>query len=259
MSFGSESELISYISDNYESMNGTTFNVGAYNPMTVVRDFDVTYDTSDGGKLFFDEEMTQTQNIVNYSATCQVESRDYDVVKSSNLSNDGIKNSSFSEQNIEIEKRYQENVKKIKITMRYGLAADGGYIGIRDGSGQLYEIYSETDNIAGSETFILDNFGGTINVNINLRESIEDYDYGAYIIMQGLDEENNVVPISHYSNCSYETIGGTYLQPGYFISPYWFDGWRYRYGQTYYGQEIIEDILKYSGPVNTTIWAIPAV
>ena len=263
ISFASESELISYISNNYESMNGTTFGVSAYNPTTVVSDFDVTYDTSDKNKLFFDEEMTQTQNIVSYSATCQIESRDYDVVKTSNLSNDGTKNISFSEQYFEIEKTYQRAIKKIKITVRYGFAADGGYIGIRDDHDQLYEIYSEEDNIVGIDTFILENFGDAITINVDLWNSIEDYDYGAYIIIQGLDEDNNVIPIS-YSNCNYETIGGSYLQPIYSNNPYWFDGWRYEYGygQTFRSsdeQGLIEDILKYSGPVDTTVWGVTAV
>ena len=259
VSFESEGELIGYISDNYESMNGTTFDVSAYNPTTVVRDFDVTYDTSDDGKLFFDEEMTQTQNTVNYSATCQVESRDYDVVKSSNLSNDGIKNASFSEQNIEIEKRYQEDVKKIKIIVRYGFAVDGGYISIGDSHGRLYEIYSERDNIASTDTFILENIGDVITITVELLGSIEDYDYGAYIIIQGLDENNNVMPIPRYSNCSYDTIGGTFIQPNYSISRYWFKGWRYRYEQALDfadERELIEDILKYRGPVNTTVRGI---
>ena len=259
VSFESESELISYISDNYESMNGTTFDVSAYNPTTVVKRFDVTYDTSDENKLFFDEEMTQTQNIVNYSATCQVGSRNYDVVKTSNLSNDGTKITPFSGQSFEIVKQYQGNVKKIKITVRYGFAADGGYINILDGYGQLYGISSETDNMAGSEIFVLETIGDAITINVDLWGAVEGYDYGAYIIIQALDENDNVISISDYSNCSYETVGGTYLQPDYPIFPYWFDGWHYQRNVLFNEQDLIEAILEHSGPVDTTLYAAPAV
>ena len=164
---------------------------------------------------YFDPAKTQTENVVTYSTSCEVETTQYDVIKTSNLSDDGTKNSPYIEEHINTIKTYPE-ASKVKVVVEYGITAGTAGIGIRGENNQEYNIYSEQNNLSGTETYILNGNGFELFVGAWPSDNLAtNYDYGAYIRIYPLDANNNEIPINTYSNCSYEAIDGTYLDTIY--------------------------------------------
>ena len=203
------------------------------------RELEITYDS---GALYFDTERTQKQNVVTYSITCGVETKQADIYKTSNINDAGVKNGSYEEGEVWKQLQYKD-ADRIKVIVNYGFTADTGAVEIHGVDDQDYEIYSESNNISGTETYILN--GNTIAVGIwtwNTENLITGYDYGAYISIYPLDENGNEIPFQLYSDCEWSAVEGEYLEPRS-APPYNFGGWRYSGGVYYPEWKLLEQLV----------------
>lgn len=190
--------------------------------------------TYDGGVLYFDSEKTQHQNTVTYSTTCEKETLQYDVVKTSNLADDGTQNNNpYIQEDLGIQKKYI-GADKVKIVVDYGITANTGGIYISDGNWeQEYDILPEEDNLSGTQTFILDGDSVSIYISIWDTENLTNgYDYGAYVKIYPLDENGDEISFTHLGNChNWTTLNGAYAEPltypgdGHYQGACWFIYW----------------------------------
>ena len=218
----------------------------------VTKTFTVNY-TTENTPLFFDSGRTQTQNNVTYSMTCaQSAPRSYDILKTSNLSDNGTQNGGYTGDDIDLIKTYS-GASKIRVDVDYGFTANTGrvFIGYYDetlGDNVNYEIYSETNNISGTQTYTINS--NEVYVNIATWDDTtlaSGYDYGAYVTVTPLDANDQAVPIYDYSDCEWETLSGTYLEPIYTTGGGWFYNWYYGNGFSSFSAPDEERLLQSVG------------
>ena len=181
----------------------------------VTKTIEVTYSNEMNGSLYFNPERTQTQNVVTYSATCGVETKQFDIMKTPNIDDAGTQNGNYIDEYVG-HIMFYPGASKIKVVATYGLTANTGGIGITGEGVQYYGISSNNGNLSGTQTYILT--GDSIYINFNIRNTenlASGYDYGAYITVYPLNENNEELSFEKYSDCRWETISGTYLTPEY--------------------------------------------
>ena len=231
------------IADSYTGMVKYTLVHPASKPTPKpqeTRELEVTYDS---GNLYFDTEGTKNKNTVTYSITCGVETKHVDIYKTSNINDAGIQNDAYEDTRISKVLHYP-NASKVKVVVNYGFTADTGAVEIHGENEQYYEIYSEDNNISGTETYVLN--GDKISIGIWAWETenlVAGYDYGAYITIYPLDENGNEISFSSYSDCEWGTIDGEYLEP-HLVSPYNFGGWMYEGTGYYLEWELLEQLME---------------
>ena len=205
----------------------------------------------DGGGLYFDDERTISQNIMNYSLSCdsQIVQAPQAVMKTSNLNDEGDMITQYGSHSIDTP--YHNNLAaKLRVTTRYGFMKDTGYIGIYDpNSGEWHEIPQdkeefESKNIAGTETLMLDGGYTEISVHTETPYYYENgFDYGVYIVIEPLDENDTPLSYELLSDCNYSLIEGEYKKP----KPYHgvaFDGtWRYGKRNFSFPSDIVQFII----------------
>ena len=191
------------------------------------RNVTITYSTErTAGEFFFDSEMTQTENVVTYSTDCAVDTRQYDTIKTSNLDENGDQDGSYSSNEYAYYYRQLPDASKVKIVVTYGFTANTGGVWIAGNNNQEYLISSEEENISGTNTYILD--GREVGISMWTQgNSIGNYNYGAYIRVYPLDENDDEIMVKEYSDCvDWQAINGTYMIPQYHSRPgIMFDGW----------------------------------
>lgn len=220
----------------------------------VTKTFEITYDTGTS-HLFFDPEKTQTQNVVSYLVTCGVETKQSEIIKTSNLNDSGAQNGSYTGDDFIQYSYIYQDASKIKVIVHYGITANTGYLGVYGDNEQYYEIYSEENNLSGTDTYILN--GNNIHIELETwrpEDIISGYDYGIYVAIYPLDENNNEIPFEKFSDCNWNTISGTYIIPTYSTpisgSYPWFIGWGYLNLEAYDEQTLLQSIGENFGIYN---------
>ncbi|MBQ3470325.1 hypothetical protein IJH23_01250 [Candidatus Saccharibacteria bacterium] len=197
----------------------------------VTRDFELTYGNNQN--LFFDEEKTQNQNVVTYSATCETETKQFEIMRTSNIDNSGVQLGSYTDEEI-IENFVFHGASKIKIVVNYGYTAGTGGVYLYIDDNNYDDIYSVENNLSGEEIYIFDT--DRIHIELfaeNTENVISNYDYGAYLTITPLDESDNELSYEALTNCrNLTTINGTYLEPTYVAQQgLAFESWLY---ESYY-------------------------
>ena len=214
----------------------------------VSKTIEVTYDSS---VLYFDSESTQKQNVVTYSATCESDIRQFDIYKTSNLNDAGVQNGAYSTQNI-IDSRTYSDASKIKVVVDYGFTANTGEIIIAGDNMQRYEIYSETDNISGTQTYTLDGNHAAIYIYTwDTENLVSGYDYGAYITVYPLDENDDEMEFEVF-DCEWTAIDGEYLEPRASAQG-WLEYWYHTHTDSlFYEQGVLRYLTEHFGDFDNT-------
>ena len=214
------------------------------------RQVQVTYNA--GIRGYFDDDTTVKTNVVVYNVNCETGDKEYEVVKSQNLDDDGNKVSSLTTDDGAGKRITIQNASKLKVILNYDFAFNEGN---NDGENGLVSVCSfDNDWVCqeyygtGSQTIIINGNMVDIDFGINNEVSIDSsHDYGFYARVYPLNENDEEYIYKEYFNCVSSRVSGTYKEPKSIIDKvyYWFDGWGAGpgIGLWYDEDELMQDVL----------------
>ena len=85
-----------------------------------------------------------------------------------------------------------------------------------------------------------------------------DYNYGFYVTIYPLDQNDNEIEFTAFSDCEWVPINGTYKEP-LFDGTYWFERWMHKYGTGYSEEQVLDKLKNYHGENSITVSAQAAV
>ncbi len=130
-----------------------------------------------------------TTNRVVYASSPMYVGTTATISKSANVSNGGTQSGAYytGEEINTLDPITLTGADKIKVVLRYGLTADSGEVLIAEGNwdgdsnitGAYYDLYSSSDNLSGTNTYVFD--GDTITIAMWAWDTpVSGYDFGYY-------------------------------------------------------------------------------
>ena len=223
-------------------------------PTTIV--FDANGSTFTGGA---------TKNYMSYEATCTPYyiGTTPTILKTSNLANDGarINGAGYTDYEYILEKVPFLGADRIKVEIDYGLTADTAGITIAEGDWDggwdnipsvSYDIYSQNENISGTETFVLEGDAVTLLMS-SWATPTANYDYGMYAKFYPIyDTEETGTEEAFNCELNTSSVSGTYSTP-----TNWYDWWYTDINNQHYdfanNSEIIDFVNNNDSLIGSTI------
>lgn len=180
----------------------------------------------DGNGLAFPN--SSNTNTVKYAKVCKpgdtvYVGNDYQEVMTSNISTGGIQNGSYTDHEDTLQPITISGADKLKVVVDYALTAgtagimvaEGGWDGDLDNlPNNSYEIYSETNNVVGTETYVVNSDTVTFYIN-SWGSPVSGYDKGVYAkVYPVYNTEHSDTSIEELpsDDCSMVTLSGTYME-----------------------------------------------
>ena len=181
-----------------------------------VRYDQVAVNYNGNGLTFADGSST---NKVVYSESCTTTNYDYEESMSSNILTGGTQDGAYTNSEYILDEITISGAAKLKVVVSYALTANTAGIEIVEGSwdgdwgnlsGTYYELYDGSNDISGTETYIIDGDTATIYMD-SWDTPTSGYDYGYYAKIYPLDENDDEYT-SPKTICGYTSISGTYAE-----------------------------------------------
>ncbi len=213
------------------------------------RQVQVTYNAGTNG--YFDNDTTVKTNVVVYDVNCETDDKEYEVVKSQNLDDNGNKISSFTTGSFNEKEISIRGASKLKIVMDYDFAFNEGNTDGDNGSFYICDFDNGFCNQyfgTNTHTLIINNNSVTIywyKMSDTAVTVDSNHDYGFYAKVYPLDENDEEYTYKEYFNCVSSRVSGTYKEPESTNQNDWFDGWGAGPGidPWYDEDELMQDVL----------------